>query len=87
MSSKAGLRSIGRAELKQTKLSIIGEMRLLKNHPEKYLTIQIRKLLLIGDSERLMNKDKFKIILRNYCDGDIIPEMPDELKEQKENGI
>jgi hypothetical protein len=83
MSSKASLRNIGRAELHQTKFSIISEMKLLKNHPEKYLTIQIRKLLLIGDSERLMSKEKFKTILMDYIMENKIPEMPNELQERK----
>jgi hypothetical protein len=77
MSSKAGLCAIGRAELKTTKLSMINEIRLLKNHPEKYLTIQIRKLLLIGESEKLMSKEKFKLVLNDYVQFDKIPDMPE----------
>jgi hypothetical protein len=77
MSSKAGLRHADREESKQEvkrlRHSTIGEIGLLKSNPEKYMLIQIEKWLRIGDSGKLMAKEKFKEVLKAYIEKDEIP--------------
>jgi hypothetical protein len=80
MSSKAGYRNIQRIKLKETKRGVISELRLLKNHSDKYFTIQIRKLLLIGDSGKMMTVDEFKHILGEYLVLGKIPDMPEVIE-------
>jgi len=74
MSSKAGLRYFDRQRVKEIKTSLMGDIQLLKNYPEKFMLRQVIKILKVGDSGTLMEKEKFKAVLKDYVESDKIPE-------------
>ena len=52
----------------------MGDIQLLKNYPEKFMLRQVIKILKVGDSGTLMEKEKFKAVLKDYVESGKIPE-------------
>jgi len=59
--------------VRATKHEVMEEIRLLKHDPHGFMVRQIRKLLEVGESGRLMTVDEFKSILKAYVENGEIP--------------
>lgn len=59
--------------IRATKQDVMDEIRLLKNDPHRFMIRQIKKLLDVGESGRLMPVDEFKEILKAYVEKGEIP--------------
>lgn len=59
--------------IRATKQDVMEEIRLLKTNPHTFMVRQIRKLLEVGESGRLMDTAEFKSILKAYVERGEIP--------------
>jgi hypothetical protein len=59
--------------IRATKQDVMDEIRLLKTNPHAFMVRQIRKLLEVGESGRLMDTVEFKSILKDYVERGEIP--------------
>jgi len=59
--------------IRATKQEVMDEIRLLKHDPHAFMLRQIRKLLEVGESGRLMPVDEFKSVLKAYIENGEIP--------------